>query len=92
MPKFPTIGFKAGQSPDGGLGIEREVSPTLAAQPSALEPTVCHPWGVGKGRETIIGQIGTTERLGNAWWPEVSFTLQTAGGDATPTIIDRRRP
>ena len=35
-----TIGFKAGQSKDGGLGDEREVSPTLSHQPSALEPTV----------------------------------------------------
>ena len=33
-------GFKAGQSKDGGLGDEREVSPTLSHQPSALEPTV----------------------------------------------------
>lgn len=35
-----TVGFKAGQSADGGLGDEREVSPTLSHQPSALEPTV----------------------------------------------------
>lgn len=35
------IGFKAGQSKDGGLGLERECAPTLAARPSALEPTVC---------------------------------------------------
>ena len=35
-----TIGFKAGQSKDGGLGDEREVSPTLSHKPSALEPTV----------------------------------------------------
>ena len=34
------IGFKAGQSKDGGLGDEREVSPTLSHKPSALEPTV----------------------------------------------------
>ena len=34
------IGFKAGQSANGGLGDEREVSPTLSHQPSALEPTV----------------------------------------------------
>jgi hypothetical protein len=34
------IGFKAGQSKDGGLGDEREVSPTISHQPSALEPTV----------------------------------------------------
>lgn len=35
-----SVGFKAGQSKDGGLGDEREVSPTLSHQPSALEPTV----------------------------------------------------
>ena len=35
-----TIGFKVGQSKDGGLGDEREVSPTLSHKPSALEPTV----------------------------------------------------
>ena len=34
------IGFKAGQSAGGGLGDEREVSPTVNSQPSALEPTV----------------------------------------------------
>ena len=34
-----SIGFKAGQSADGGLGDEREVSPTLSHKPSALEPT-----------------------------------------------------
>lgn len=35
-----TLGFKAGQSANGGLGDEREVSPTLSHQSSALEPTV----------------------------------------------------
>jgi len=35
-----TIGFKAVQSADGGLGDEREVSPTLSHKPSALEPTL----------------------------------------------------
>lgn len=35
------IGFKAGQSANGGLGEEAEVSPTMSHQPSALEPTVC---------------------------------------------------
>ena len=34
------IGFKAGQSANGGLGEEAEVSPTMSHQPSALEPTV----------------------------------------------------
>lgn len=37
-----TLGFKAGQSANGGLGDEREVSPTLSHKPSALEPTVCY--------------------------------------------------
>lgn len=35
-----SLGFKAGQSANGGLGDEREVSPTLSHQPSALEPTL----------------------------------------------------
>ena len=34
------VGFKAGQSANGGLGIEEEVCPTQSHQPSALEPTV----------------------------------------------------
>ena len=41
-----TIGFKAGQSKDGGLGDEREVSPTLSHKPSALEPTVAQDNGI----------------------------------------------
>ena len=36
-----TIGFKAGQSKDGGLGDEREVSPTLSHKPSAQYATPC---------------------------------------------------
>jgi hypothetical protein len=40
MTEQETIGFKAGQSKDGGLGDEREVSPTLSHNPSALEPTM----------------------------------------------------
>lgn len=40
------IGFKAGQSKDGGLGDEREVSPTLSHKPSALEPTLAQDNGV----------------------------------------------
>lgn len=33
-------GFKAGQSMAGSLGYEDEISPTLSAMPSGLEPTV----------------------------------------------------
>lgn len=36
-----SIGFKAGQSKDGGLGDEREVSPTLSHKPSALAQSQC---------------------------------------------------
>ena len=35
-----TVGFKAGQSAHGGLGLEREVSQTLNSHMSALEPTL----------------------------------------------------
>lgn len=34
------VGFKAGQSANGGIGAEEEVCPTQSHQPSALEPTV----------------------------------------------------
>jgi hypothetical protein len=34
------IGFKAGQSKDGGLGDEREVSPCISAKMSGWEPTL----------------------------------------------------
>jgi len=37
------VGFKGGQSSRAGLGCEEETSPTLAAEPSALEPTVALP-------------------------------------------------
>lgn len=53
-----SIGFKAGQSANGGLGDEREVSPTLAAQPSALEPTVAV--GVDTFNQTLTGDVSRT--------------------------------
>lgn len=93
MPNLPTIAFAPGLASrfGGDNRFSTEVSPSFTAggMTGDNRPAVSQPWGIGKGRETIIGQIGTTERLGNAWWPEVSFTLQTAGGDASPTIIDR---
>ena len=39
-PESECVGFKAGQSANGGLGDEREVAPILSHKPSALEPTV----------------------------------------------------
>lgn len=52
-------GFKAGQSA-GGIGYEKEVSPTLSANGSSLEPTVCIAYdargnGDGKTASTITG-------------------------------------
>lgn len=35
-----STGFKAGQSPRGGLGVETECAQTLQSRMSALEPTV----------------------------------------------------
>ena len=39
-PSVAALGFKGGQSSRAGLGAEAEVSPTLSAKPSALDPTV----------------------------------------------------
>lgn len=52
-------GFKAGQS-SGSIGYEKEVSPTLSATGSNLEPTVCVAYdargnGDGKTSSTITG-------------------------------------
>ncbi len=55
------IGFKAGQSANGGLGLEEENCPTLSHQPSALEPTVVYPInGMVLGKDTKDGDRQTT--------------------------------
>ena len=56
-----TIGFKAGQSKDGGLGDEREVSPTLSHQPSALEPTVAQSQCDLAAMRYIVRRLTPTE-------------------------------
>ena len=56
-----TVGFKAGQSKDGGLGDEREVSPTLSHQPSALEPTVAQSQCDLAAMRYIVRRLTPTE-------------------------------
>ena len=67
-----TIGFKAGQSKDGGLGDEREVSPTLSHKPSALEPTVAQ-----SGVRCLNPQ---DQQTGRVYDPSGAMTSLQAGG------------
>ena len=68
-----TIGFKAGQSADGGLGDEREVSPTLSHKPSALEPTLAQDNGV----KCLNPQ---DQQTGRVYDPNGAMTSLQAGG------------
>ena len=67
------IGFKAGQSKDGGLGDEREVSPTLSHKPSALEPTLAQDNGV----KCLNPQ---DQQTGRVYDPNGAMTSLQAGG------------
>ena len=67
------IGFKAGQSADGGLGDEREVSPTLSHKPSALEPTLAQDNGV----KCLNPQ---DQQTGRVYDPNGAMTSLQAGG------------
>ena len=69
------VGFKAGQSKDGGLGDEREVSPTLSHKPSALEPTLA---------QSTFVRIGSITRRDRPTPPseEVAHALTKTDGDA----------
>lgn len=68
-----TLGFKAGQSANGGLGDEREVSPTLSHAPSALEPTVAQDNGV----KCLNSQ---DQQTGRVYDPNGAMTSLQAGG------------
>lgn len=59
------VGFKAGQSANGGLGEEAEVSPTMSHQPSALEPTVAIGVSFDRRKDApIIPECAHTECVG----------------------------
>ena len=78
-PTVLTVGFKAGQSKDGGLGDEVEKSPTLSATPSALEPTVLVA-GFSMGQSEKARSIGYQE--------EISPTIRGGeGGNQKPCIV-----
>ncbi len=72
---YEVVGFKAGQSKDGGLGDEREVSPTLSHKPSALEPTLA---------QSTFVRIGSMTRRDRPTPPseEVAHALTKTDGDA----------
>lgn len=67
------LGFKAGQSKDGGLGDEREVAPTLSHKPSALEPTVAQDNGI----KCLNPQ---DQQTGRVYDPSGAMTSLQAGG------------
>ena len=85
------IGFKAGQSKDGGLGDEREVSPTLSHKPSALEPTVTQS-NIAQMRY-IVRRLTPTECERLMGLPD-GYTIPTglrrffdANGKPTPELV-----
>lgn len=86
-----TVGFKAGQSKDGGLGDEREVSPTLSHQPSALEPTVAQS-NIAQMRY-IVRRLTPKEAERLMGLPD-GYTIPTglrrffdANGEPTPELV-----
>lgn len=87
-----TLGFKAGQSANGGLGDEREVSPTLSHQPSALEPTVAITTLLAAMRY-IVRRLTPTECERLQGLPD-GYTIPTglrrffdASGEPTPELV-----
>ena len=85
------IGFKAGQSKDGGLGDEREVSPTLSHKPSALEPTVAQS-NIAQMRY-IVRRLTPTECERLMGLPD-GYTIPTglrhffdANGEPSPELV-----
>lgn len=89
-----TIGFKAGQSADGGLGDEREVSPTLSHKPSALEPTLAQSQCDLSQMRYIVRRLTPTEAERLMGLPD-GWTIPTglrryfgADGEPSPELVD----
>lgn len=88
-----TVGFKAGQSANGGLGDEREVSPTLSHQPSALEPTLAQSLCDLSRMRYIVRRLTPTECERLMGLPD-GYTIPTglrrffdADGEPTPELV-----
>ena len=88
------IGFKAGQSADGGLGDEREVSPTLSHKPSALEPTLAQSQCDLSLMRYIVRRLTPTEAERLMGLPD-GWTIPTglrryfgADGEPSPELVD----
>ena len=88
------IGFKAGQSKDGGLGDEREVSPTISHKPSALEPTLAQSQCDLSQMRYIVSRLTPTEAERLMGLPD-GWTIPTglrryfgADGEPSPELVD----
>ena len=88
------IGFKAGQSKDGGLGDEREVSPTLSHKPSALEPTLAQSQCDLSQMRYIVRRLTPIEAERLMGLPD-GWTIPTglrryfgADGEPSPELVD----
>jgi site-specific DNA-cytosine methylase len=87
------IGFKAWQSADGGLGDEREVSPTLSHQPSALDPTLAQSQCDLSQMRYIVRRLTPTECERLMGLPD-GYTIPTglrrffdADGEPSPELV-----
>jgi len=88
------IGFKAGQSADGGLGDEREVSPTISHKPSAPEPTLAQSQCDLSQMRYIVRRLTPTEAERLMGLPD-GWTVPTglrryfdANGEPSPELVD----
>ena len=86
------IGFKAGQSANGGLGVDREVAPTLSHKSSALEPTVAIATILSQMRY-IVRRLTPTEAERLMGLPD-GYTIPTglrrffdANGEPSPELV-----
>lgn len=88
------VGFKAGQSADGGLGDEREVSPTLSHKPSALEPTLAQSQCDPSQMRYIVRRLTPTEAerlmgLPDGWTIPMGLRRYFgADGEPSPELVD----
>jgi hypothetical protein len=88
-----SLGLKAGQSANGGLGDEREVSSTLSHKPSALEPTLAQSQCDLSQMRYIVRRLTSTECERLMGLPD-GYTIPTglrrffdANGEPSPELV-----
>lgn len=74
------MGFNGGQSKDGGLGLGEDVSPSIRAQSSALDPSVAYVVGADLYNQQTTG--------------DVAMSISAAASDAhhVPTVVKKVDP